>query len=569
MGEWARFTRRKFKWKEFRFECVYATPIIFLAVGHELEARDADQFPLTVLDGTEEMSEWPGLTPGNSANHHRTDYWKSEQKEVPGEPNPGSDSASSTQSRRRISRITTRDLVQYLRKKTPLLPAKTKLQRFLQLDKDPKGSRPENEPVSWIPLMQALQSYAASLRQCGLSVYGNVHSRSQLRGPTFAAAVRVSKKSWDFVPAEIVKPLALTNVRDIAIFVQQLGCKWTTFQPEDGVLRAEGEGIALSSTEVRQVGTVVNIMKTDDRIEVRRQIDGLLFSPLEEAAALGFGILPSDLFRVENYCVYSLLDCEDTICHLLNATTDIAGMQRPVLSTIITDLLGILTPVFRPAHTAITYVVKPSEIVSDEVISLRGSLGAFISSLDDLLGATSAAEAKNRHWENLKAIRLRANDFIRNRRWRPDQGRPIVSYGRCLDAEVVDLLDSLHEAWRVTSTFLSAHRATCRAVLSCHLAAMLEVRHELHNIHQEMPMRYSENVLPARQRLMKLYFDICRAQCVKVVSASTRDSPEAVQEVWVSIIYRGLLWHAIHNFSDRVVAVPPRYAHSNMPIYIA
>jgi hypothetical protein len=135
------------------------------------------------------------------------------------------------------------------------------------------------------------------------------------------------------MPADIVKPLALSNVRDVATMVQYLGCRWTNFRPEEYILRAEGDGIMVNSAEVKSLGTVISFVKTDSRSDDRRRLHGVVFSPLEGAATLGFGIISSDFLGSETHRVFDLENCEQTISHLTNSSADPQGLPIAVMET--------------------------------------------------------------------------------------------------------------------------------------------------------------------------------------------------------------------------------------------
>lgn len=130
---------------------------------------------------------------------------------------------------------------------------------------------------------------------------------------------------------EITKPLALSNLRDVVTICQYLGAHWTNFKPEEGILRAEGDGILVTSAEVRSLGTVISFTKTDTRIELRRELHGIVFSPFEGAINLGFGIVHSDLLGGESYRVYSLDDCHSTLNCLSSSVRDLSALPKPVL----------------------------------------------------------------------------------------------------------------------------------------------------------------------------------------------------------------------------------------------
>lgn len=98
------------------------------------------------------------------------------------------------------------------------------------------------------------------------------------------------------MPPEVLKPYAVTTVKDLASIIQLLGLYWTVFNPDEGLFRAESEDSILNSYQIRSLGTVVSFSKVDGRVEKRRLLHGIVHSPLEGAIALGFGIIISDIF---------------------------------------------------------------------------------------------------------------------------------------------------------------------------------------------------------------------------------------------------------------------------------
>ena len=105
------------------------------------------------------------------------------------------------------------------------------------------------------------------------------------------------ERSWDFIPPDIVRPFAFTTLGHIAVLVNRLGMSWETFRPEDGVIRAEGNGHVISSNLVRSVGIVLNY-KNLGASSQEPLLPGLenfstqeMYIPLREADLMGFGIL--------------------------------------------------------------------------------------------------------------------------------------------------------------------------------------------------------------------------------------------------------------------------------------
>ena len=108
--------------------------------------------------------------------------------------------------------------------------------------------------------------------------------------------VKLREKSWDFAPPEIIRPVAITNVYNIAIIARRLGMTWFEFRPEENLMRAEGNDHVLTSTLVRSMGIVIQYMHSGGKTETLSKKERYI--PREEADLLGFGVLcESNLFQ--------------------------------------------------------------------------------------------------------------------------------------------------------------------------------------------------------------------------------------------------------------------------------
>ena len=70
-------------------------------------------------------------------------------------------------------------------------------------------------------------------------------------------SITLRKRSWDLMPPDIVRPLAMTNVSNIIILAHRMGMSWRDLRPSEGRMRAEGHGQSLSATIVRGLGIVI------------------------------------------------------------------------------------------------------------------------------------------------------------------------------------------------------------------------------------------------------------------------------------------------------------------------
>ena len=107
---------------------------------------------------------------------------------------------------------------------------------------------PESQDLAcWLYLLNSLRSVEVQRQRSG--IYASPSSTE-----FFSPACRLRERSWDLMSPELVRPLARTTVSDIAIMVRRLGMTWRSFQPEEGMMSAEGNGHLVYSTYVRSLG---------------------------------------------------------------------------------------------------------------------------------------------------------------------------------------------------------------------------------------------------------------------------------------------------------------------------
>lgn len=238
MGDWATKTRRKWRWSEFRFETIFTTPNIELDARSVLRTRSRDGGVF--------------ITGSASSRRETLSAGGSELLVWPAKRKSGSE--------------TTSDLAGWL---SLLNILHLSQQHFFELSTHENRQRmPRNHPGS---------------------VAGNLS----------CPAVSFQTRSWDFVPPDIVRPFATSNVGDIIALAHRLGMRWKDIRPDDGVLRAEGNGQSITSTTVRGFGLLLqytfDLIVLDRNADKRAQtwnIKSTLTIPSFAADMLGFQIVP-------------------------------------------------------------------------------------------------------------------------------------------------------------------------------------------------------------------------------------------------------------------------------------
>lgn len=164
------------------------------------------------------------------------------------------------------------------------------------------------------------------------------------------AVVKLQERSWDFMPPDIIKPLASSTIGAMIVFAHGLGMRWTEFRPYDGVLRVESRGKSLTSTTVRGIGIVFQYTNYlgDTSPETNNSI---LAVPERHADMMKFGIITTPYFdrslvmvnpkdSVKDVCTRSLrnLGLMDNLLHT-NADESLDDLR---IKYFLNDVLGFL-----------------------------------------------------------------------------------------------------------------------------------------------------------------------------------------------------------------------------------
>lgn len=232
IGRWAEKTRRKWRWSESRFETIFTTPDIHLASVSPYRPMRHEAF----IEGNKTSRR---ITYLNGSSFTRNGYlWYDEYSE------------------------TTEEL------------------------------------ASWLLLLDMFHLLQGSFfRNIG---YTNVQqftlkNRSALTSSITCQAITFRTRSWDFMPPDIVRPFATSNIGDILALAHRLGMRWREVRPDDGVMRAEGRGQSITSTNVRGFGLLLQYTLSrnlEEQMQLTRNMLDTLTIPSKEADMLGFGLVP-------------------------------------------------------------------------------------------------------------------------------------------------------------------------------------------------------------------------------------------------------------------------------------
>ena len=405
MGEWATKTRRKWRWSEFRFETIFTTPNI------QLDARSV----------FEQGPEYGGVFITGSASSRRETLsaGDSELRVWPARREPRSE--------------TTSDLAGWL---SLLNTLHLSQQHFFGLTTHENQQRlPHNLPGS-------------------------------VAGDMTCPAITFHTRSWDFMPPDIVRPFATSNVGDIIALAHRLGMRWKDIRPDDGVLRAEGNGQSITSTTVRGFGLLLqytfDLIVLDRYVDKRAQnwnIKSTLTIPSFAADMLGFQIVPGsrDLslpdFVFDISAGFSPVraamsqlglnrDVQDMYANFFHSSGHLYGFS---------DLIGMVAPFMPLPGSSVVQVFSAYPNIHD---SPTNWWEGFVVYHARLLTFTEQLEKANHHSEQMKWV-LDSFEYMRRTypwnqcpSWEDEIANKKVKNGRS-----IDFLDDLRNTWSTTTNY--------------------------------------------------------------------------------------------------------------------
>lgn len=222
-----------------------------------------------------------------------------------------------------------------------------------------------DEMVCWIHFLQSLHQNESVLSK--LQCYSKFDGTSQLAKP----GVIFKERSWNFMSPGIVRPLAVTSISDIGVMARRLGMTWTDFRPEDGIMRAEGNGHVLCSTLIRSLGIILQYIYVGPPVIgnalSRTPLQPSIYIPTREADMMGFGILSGygDLsipsFKIGTITdVYTTMNTLDESHKASQKIRDVRGIE-PTCTFGFSDLIPLTAPMMRLRGSTVIGLPIPTE----------------------------------------------------------------------------------------------------------------------------------------------------------------------------------------------------------------
>ncbi|KAF1970279.1 hypothetical protein BU23DRAFT_570869 [Bimuria novae-zelandiae CBS 107.79] len=161
----------------------------------------------------------------------------------------------------------------------------------------------------------------------------------------------------DFMPPDMVGPLAESNASDIIVLAIRMGMQWRALEPEIGKMQADGNGYSLTSTDVRGLGTVLRFTSAGTHGQFPRIV------PSRAADKMLFGIVPGDPILVRKDLPLITKDGKITdisrVSELLNLSTLACKAPRDTSAEVFNDTVTLILPFLPLGGSTITSYCFP------------------------------------------------------------------------------------------------------------------------------------------------------------------------------------------------------------------
>lgn len=389
--------------------------------------------------------------------------------------------------------------------------------------------------------------------------------------------IMIQERSWDFVPPEVVRPLAIISIADLAIMARRLGMIWKQFQPLDGNLRAEGAGYTITSSDVRSMGTVLQVGIRDPLPSTFSLQDvNELYIPSEAVDKMGFGIVPGDaVLGIPDYTIGTEEEILATLRNQVDPTHAAADSLKEILGANpgwtpgISDIIGMAAPMMRHQRSSLVRVPAPAEYN----LGLTEQEEGFVVFRNRLRDYIAEQDEKNEPVTNQTRHVLDQYEELRRRYGSQWEDQHVCN--QTLNDRSVIFLDDLHSrhtaATRYFKDLAQAHPgfrytdlmyAHIRHAVNYFPAALERLNANPPRGRDHYGMRVAGWITEGAH----IYFD----NLPKVVDEMRKkefDKPDIVTEAWLTMMFKAFLWHRCH-FIVPGARVPSANWGSRLPVYI-
>ncbi|KAI4188301.1 MAG: hypothetical protein LQ346_005343 [Caloplaca aetnensis] len=402
---------------------------------------------------------------------------------------------------------------------------------------------------------------------------------------THRAACRLVRRSWDFMPPDVIRPLAMTSIGDIAIMIERLGMTWQAFRPEEGEMRAEGNGHMVYSTFVRSIGPILQYVNGNiPAAAAREKFSESIITPQSrtpptaEVDMMRFGMLPCHNLMGQDFITMGTL--EDIQASLNYIDKKMWSWKRVFedrgtfdgMTFGFPDVIPLAAPMLRAIGSCKIRLPMPTDTCASLLTRKEGFL-IFRQRLDEYI-ANNMEDAESKHARWVLEI---FDDLDRlSEFWKDDLKLDFPA-----TSENISFLDIVSRYWDDTTVYFEELEAMdCisfkyEELVACHIRHAVNYRREAHQRIEDNEQRYHEG----RAHLdwlvegMHLYWDYLPS-IASELSERFGTTERLICSAWIMLMFRAFLWSRCHFFCPPDQArpeykvLPSRYWNSKLPVYL-
>jgi hypothetical protein len=456
-------------------------------------------------------------------------------------------------------------------------PISPRAKRFSNNDLLASSLGPQyDELAGWVILVTRLRGHYESIIQSPLEQTGFIQHRVSF------PRLRVVNKSWDFMPSGIVRPLAISNVGDIAICARRLNLEWKQFEPDIGKMAAEGDGQVITSTIVPFVGMILHYTWTKAGREYQTKAR---YIPSLHADMLGFGVIDTSwsLFKgwgdeMPNLLVGSHRDITTTLSNLfgiIGRAEEILLLADRVLESpgaaadewmaSFNDLVPMCSPTISRFGMSQRRVPCPN--VFARGITHTG-FGDFADELDKLVAADRqdkiikhGGAPPSRQAYNIQTLYKRLKVIYTD--W-----ENVKSWDRALSTNVAsDWGKDVQHALNMATDYLESCAIHYPVLVAEHISLVLSKEEYFYKPGVSKMQRYFES-LPQLCSNILHYAAENRLRVTTPVNDPGYWTAEMIEDAWITMIFRAMCWQRAHYMEQGIPPIPSQHWGSKMPVYI-
>ena len=420
------------------------------------------------------------------------------------------------------------------------------------------------ELASWISLLVYLylSTSAFTERLSSEKPCGHCEAASVLRLPS----IRYIERSWDFMPADVSRPMALTTIHDICVISVRLGMVWKDVRPSEGVMIAEGKGLTLTSSLVRSVGLVATLT-SEGQQNLRSSSWSQIFPgnrlvPTANADELAFGMITADFRSTplsfgSNEEIISTLNEMDPSGVLIKSVLEYQQREGNRIPGISDFICMTCTPLRLHSSTTIR-IPRPTRDARGPINSVCGTM-AFYKCLKGFVSRHGKA-ATDQSIHILHTMSRLSENFPQWTQKRHQNSLHTLTLG---------YLDAIHAILDLERLWLEDFRKQSSNNDDLYHTVLIE--------HIDLAVRCARKIRENGRRLacpyafeMQEFFEDDFAELCKPFSELQWATKSMIIDLWLTLVFRGICWSRLHwmPLNTPFSTVPGRYFGSQLPIYI-